>query len=350
MRLNEITQTTQLSIVNQNDPFDSTATWITRQRAIRTESAAREGTKALHETSLLLGKARAAPEGELTAWAEASQASRRAEAMLSRPELTPDLRGRIRDLSAMVARERQRAEARSKDRRMAERLATIHADMAMPSGWARADHAYTSAFRDYGIDLERLEPAEAGALVAKAPIAVELVNALDQWTFLHRGVPPHAPSLQARYLSEVARVADPDPWRCRLREALELPPSESSCARGIFEELAASAPGDLRYRESISRLAFALRVLGDHNLAIALLRRIQRAHPDDFWINFDLASSLQRAGHPHEAVRFFSAAIAIRPRSEIALGAIEEALREAGRPDEAAAYARRESKGGIPAL
>src|SRR5207249_11638294 len=79
--------------------------WLARQRAARAEATAREATTAMHEASLLVGRARAAPEGELTPWAEATQAARRAEALLSRPEVGPELRREIRDLVAMVARE-----------------------------------------------------------------------------------------------------------------------------------------------------------------------------------------------------------------------------------------------------
>ena len=60
-------------------------------------------------------------------------------------------------------------------------------------------------------------------------------------------------------------------------------------------------------------------------MAISLLRRTQRAHPDDFWINFDLAGSLMKAGRPDEAARFYTAAVAIRPRSELALRSLREA-------------------------
>ena len=62
-------------------------------------------------------------------------------------------------------------------------------------------------------------------------------------------------------------------------------------------------------------------------------RRAQRAHPEDFWINHDLARSLMGAGQPDEAVRFYSAAVAIRPRSHLALSRLRAALRAAGRPE-----------------
>jgi serine/threonine-protein kinase len=303
--------------------------WLTRQRAARAEAAGREATTALHEASLLLGRARAAPEGELTPWAEATQAAKRAEGLLARPEVGPDLRREIQDFVAMADRERHQAEARSKDRRMLQRLATIHTDIALDLDFGRADREHATAFRDYGIDVDRLRPDDAGARIAAAPIAAEMVDALDQWAFIRRVLR----SPRVRHLSVVAKAADPDPWRCRLRDALDLESKDRESARAAFEELAASAPDEVLHRESISRLAFALGHLGDKERAAALLRRAQRAHPDDFWINCDLAGSLMGAGQPDEAVRFYSVAVAIRPRSEWALRGLREALRAAGRPE-----------------
>src|SRR4051812_32566474 len=100
--------------------------WLTHQRAAREEASAREATAAMREASLLLGRARAAPEGEMTPWAEATQAARRAEGLLARAEIRPDLRREILNLVATVDVERDRAEGRSKDRRTRERLAAIH--------------------------------------------------------------------------------------------------------------------------------------------------------------------------------------------------------------------------------
>jgi hypothetical protein len=42
-------------------------------------------------------------------------------------------------------------------------------------------------------------------------------------------------------------------------------------------------------------------------------------------------------GRPNEAARFFTAAVAIRPRSDLALRGLREALRAASRPDQAVA-------------
>ena len=217
---------------------------------------------------------------------------------------------------------------------MLQRLAAIHTDIALHLDYGRADREYATAFRDYGIDVDRLPPADAGARIAAAPIAAEMVDALDQWAFVRRVANPRDAS-KARHLSAVAKAADPDPWRCRLRDALDLEATDRERARAAFEELAATAPEEVLHRESISRLAYALGHLGERETETSLLRRAQRAHPEDFWINYDLARSLMGAGRPDEAVRFYSAAVAIRPRSELARRGLGEALRAAGRTDEA---------------
>jgi serine/threonine-protein kinase len=303
--------------------------WFTWQRAARLEAADHEATVGLREASLLLGRARAAAEGELTPWVEAARASRQAEALVARSEVGPELRREIQDLVATAARERDQAEARSKDRRMVQRLITIHTDMALHLDYVRADREHVTAFQDYGIDVDRLQPADAGARIAAAPIVVEMVDALDQWAFIRRTLArKDVPG--ARHVSAVAKAADPDPWRCQLRDALDLESTDRVRARAAFEELAATAPQDALHRESLSRLAFALE---KSETATSLLRRAQRAHPDDFWINYDLARSLMGIGRPDEAARFFTAAVAIRPRSDLARRSLREALRAVGRPE-----------------
>jgi tetratricopeptide (TPR) repeat protein len=306
--------------------------WLTWLRAARLEAADREASAALREASLLLGRARAAPEGDFTPWVEATRASRQAEALLARPEVGPELRREIQEFVETVARERDQAEARSKDRRLVQQLVAIHTDIALDLDYVRADREHAAAFREYGIDVDRLSPADAGARIAAAPIAVEMVDALDQWAFIRRVLAPRG-AAGARHLSDVAKAADPDPWRCRLRDALDLESKDREHARAAFEELAATAPQEALHRESLSRLAYALGGLGKKETATSLLQRAQRAHPDDFWINYDLARSLVGTGRPDEAARFFTAAVAIRPRSELALRGLRDALRAAGRPD-----------------
>jgi len=79
---------------------------------------------------------------------------------------------------------------------------------------ASSDSLYADAFRDLGIDVDALDPAEAGSRVRARPLRLELAAALDDWTFVRRWVA--RPGWE--HLTDVARCADPDPWRNRVRD------------------------------------------------------------------------------------------------------------------------------------
>jgi Flp pilus assembly protein TadD len=51
---------------------------------------------------------------------------------------------------------------------------------------------------------------------------------------------------------------------------------------------------------------------------VALLQQAQRLHPDNFWINHDLASFHEIKPPKHEAaIRYYTAAVALRPESPV---------------------------------
>ena len=83
----------------------------------------------------------------------------------------------------------------------------------------RADPAYEAAFREYGIDVTRLDDAAVIPLMRQIPIAVELAAALVDWSELRRGRYGSNDPLGLRLLA-LAQAADADPWRQSFREAL----------------------------------------------------------------------------------------------------------------------------------
>ena len=210
---------------------------------------------------------------------------------------------------------------------------------ALHLGRASEDAQYASAFRGYGIPVDALGPAEAGARIAARPIAVDLAGALDHWAFSRRRARPPRVA-EAQHLVRVAYLADPDPWRNQLRDALDLMTADRARARAELERLAASADAYGLTASSAERLAWALADLGNREAAVALYRAAQRAHPDDFWINSNLASELIRQRHYDEAVRFASVAVALHPRGAQPLVTLGWALHLAGRTDDAAATLR----------
>ena len=168
------------------------------------------------------------------------------------------------------------------------------------------------------------------AQVRAASIARELTAALDHWAYLRTSIYPGV-DLCWKHLIAVARAADPDLWRDRLRAALEqgdlLTPNK----------LAEEAPVDELPMATLELLLPHL----DKKHQLPVLRKAQRKYPDDHWINFKLAYGLDYEPPPlqnqDEAIRFYTAAIACRPRHAPAHYYLGHVLYQRGRTDEAIA-------------
>jgi superkiller protein 3 len=206
----------------------------------------------------------------------------------------------------------------------------------------RTDHDYAAAFRRAGLDLNSTTPAEAGAWVAGRPHPIELAAYLDDWAALRRKAGAEEPSW--RGLVEAAQLADPDPWRNQLRDLIGTRPEEAARA---LRKLADNATGlEGQPAESLRLLALLLRQgPQDRVRAERVLRLAQARFPGDFWVNLDLAhapgmdTGEVRALYPRpeEAVRYLSAAVAVRPGSAIAHNNLGNALRAQGKLAEAVA-------------
>jgi tetratricopeptide (TPR) repeat protein len=77
--------------------------------------------------------------------------------------------------------------------------------------------------------------------------------------------------------------------------------------------------------------------MGAAEPAQALLQQARHGRPEDFWVNHNLARALEAARPPRwdEAIRFHTAAVALRPQSAGAHHNLGEALHFKGRLDEA---------------
>jgi tetratricopeptide (TPR) repeat protein len=194
----------------------------------------------------------------------------------------------------------------------------------------QAAAAYAKAFREYGIDVEAMDPKEAGALLRTRSIGVELAAALDDWVRILRSREKEV--WQDRLA--VARVADPDPFRDRVREAV---------ARGDRKALEELAAGDQITDLSAPTLLLMAEVLegpGVLERRIALLEKAQQRHPGDFWVNIFLALLSMEPAQADEAIRYTSVAVALRPQSSGAYNNLGVALGHKGRRDEAIAQFR----------
>ena len=112
----------------------------------------------------------------------------------------------------------ERAVATELEAHLLDRLADVR-DAMSETPAAQTDAAYAAAFRSAGLDIDGLPPEEWERPIARRPpqVARTLAAWVDHWAAVrdNRGDCDGAARLTA-----VARAADPDDWRGRLRAAI----------------------------------------------------------------------------------------------------------------------------------
>jgi len=299
--------------------------WATRDRAAREQEQERErltrlskasagGQEALQDAQRLRTQAR---------WREARAAVKRAQMLLGG--------------SADAAHQLQ-AQHLLADLNMAEAVEAIRLDRSAVRDEhfdnETADLAYAHAFRGFGIDVNRLPAEEAAKHIRGRTIHAELVAALDDWALVRRILEKPDATAWKRLLA-VARAADTDAQRNRLRDVLETEDGET------VKKLAASMPPASLTGPTVMLLADALKLIGARAEALATLERAQQHHPADFWINNHLGLNLFYARQWGKAIRYFTAAAALRPDSPGVFVNLGGALREQGDLDGAIAAGQR---------
>jgi serine/threonine-protein kinase len=196
---------------------------------------------------------------------------------------------------------------------------------------AGADRLYAKAFEWYGVEGgSTLE--EVAEVVRNSAIRSHLISGMDNWNSIRIRL-----KLSTGYLLRVAILADDDPWRQQVRGA---------AMRGdhaALERLAEEQDTGKQAPDTLVLLANTLRHAGNGTAAEGLLRRAQQRHPADFHVNFSLAYALSRqpSASKAEVIRFYQAALALRPHSPIVHHNLGNAFREASRLVEAEAACRK---------
>jgi tetratricopeptide (TPR) repeat protein len=161
--------------------------------------------------------------------------------------------------------------------------------------------AYETAFERYGLTAHRLPPDVAAERIRSSRIAQNLVVAVDDWSAMLKD------QSAREHLRAVARAADDDPWRNRLRDL-----------RGARDTagLAALARDPAALAQPPATIHLLAMQLAEKD-RIGLLRAAQPLHPTDFWINHNLGVALMHQGRSGatDAVAPLTAAVALRPQS-----------------------------------
>jgi serine/threonine-protein kinase len=192
------------------------------------------------------------------------------------------------------------------------------------------DAEYLRAFREFGIDPELADASECAGLIRMGNRLQEIAAALDDWAWLRRTKEDLAGSDWKR-IATIARLADPDEWRNRLRSAVE--GGDSSTLRALADEMEEGL--SVRTKDLV---AIALNEAGDTRAAVDLLRPVALRHPDDFWVHYHLAAWYRSIDPPDTgaAIRHARCARALRPGSAAAWNQFALALESAGRIEDAA--------------
>jgi hypothetical protein len=187
---------------------------------------------------------------------------------------------------------------------------------------------YQREFRALGLDIDSLASEEAARRVRSRAIQPQLVAALDHWTQLRRIIaaaprPPNPSRSSAWSLRPllVARAADPDQFRNRVRQVIERDDWSALVA------LARSAEAARLPASTLCLVAFDLyRSQGGRHkdVAIRLLQRAQSERPGDFWITYVAADYLliTRQVTAAELLPYCTAAVALRPNDATDVDAI----------------------------
>jgi tetratricopeptide (TPR) repeat protein len=192
------------------------------------------------------------------------------------------------------------------------------------------DAEFAKAFCDFGIDIDSLAPAEAAARIRCRSIRLALVKALDDWAPMRMQAHPDNDSGWKK-LVQIARQADPDDLRNRCRDAL------LRRDRQALEQLADAMPSRQVPPATLYLLGHTLREVGAVDKAMSLLRRAQHEYPDDLWINDALAWHSLSAFQPpryDDALRYYTAVLALRPRLAPAHIRVAHILEEKGALEE----------------
>ena len=223
-----------------------------------------------------------------------------------------------------------RLEDLSNGRKLVARLDTIRMErsavFAGQNQRTQSNWEYSDVWVKASLGSVHEDPGVVAARVRASSVRKEVIAALDDWAIC-------APDQTRRaWILEVARQADPDPWRDRVRDLAIWQD------QGKLAELAKAAPIAKQSAPLLLGLGERLQVKHGDTEAIIFLQRVQQQYPGDFYANLTLANALTTAGKYEDAAGYYRAALALRPRAATAAFGLGIIMQSQGRLDEAIGY------------
>lgn len=174
-----------------------------------------------------------------------------------------------------------------------------------PFDWSNVEEGVLKAFEQYPLDIREQSVEEITSAFRDRPIGRELAASFD---LLGRVAKEQRD--RARYRT-IAERLDPDPLRNRIRIALATEDPEQ--VKRLTQELEL----DNQPLATLLLLGSYLLEASAYSESEAVLHVAQSRFPHDFWVNLQLSACLFRASpaKPVEAIRFCTAAVALRSSS-----------------------------------
>ncbi len=314
--------------------------WAVRDRAARADATARDKShrqdRASTQLSTILREVERLEQFEK--WNDALTTARRVGPVLATGDASPVMVSKANDALANLEFVQKLEEIRARTATVWGHESTLGFDSSTDVLYAEAEKDYREAFRKIGADVDRLAQAEAAKrILGRREVASATVPAMDDWVAVRSTL---GDSDATKRLTAILRIADPDPWRKDVREALV----RKDWAK--LEKLAASDGVDRQPASTLCALSAALQA-GTHfgnSANIDLLRRAQAKYPADYWINHRLGaclvSVLYRKDLTAEGIGFLQAARALRPQEERVLLSLAGAYALHGRDAQALVHYR----------
>jgi tetratricopeptide (TPR) repeat protein len=213
------------------------------------------------------------------------------------------------------------------DTRLVERLDTArqrlfdNIDAGSPPDFAETEREYATTLNEAVLVREGEDKDVIAARVRNSAVRTAILAAIQDWAAVTADEPRRA------WLLAVACAADPDPDRDRLRRP-ELWRDRGALARLAGEPVPKSLSPELAV--ALVRRAISANV----RAPVMLLVFVQKLHPRDFWLNVTTGLYLDREQKWDEAIGYYRAALATRPRAAAVYYYLGTAFRGQRKADE----------------
>jgi hypothetical protein len=142
---------------------------------------------------------------------------------------------------------------------------------------ARLDRDLATTFRNFGLDLDVVDPKTAGTRLAGRTATPEIAAAIDGWCHIRK---TRLKVTTWHRLVEVAQAADPDLWRTKLRAQLDRPAVDALPAlKAVAVDAQALETQPLNSLLVLSRMLYEA---DDRPMAAVVVRVAKRRFPANF--------------------------------------------------------------------